>query len=100
MAGELPAKERVQVLRAAISYTLGGDQLGLDRLRDKYADKMSRGADAKAFAMITDPLKSSASAIGRLARDIADIDTLEAFIKAFRQRLDRTSGPQTTSAVK
>ena len=98
-AGELPQKARVQVLRAAISYTLGGDQLGVERLREKYASKMSRGADAKAFAMITDSLKTGASAIGKLARDIADIDTLEAFIKAFRQRLDRSGGPQTTSAV-
>ena len=98
--GELPAKARVQVLRAAISYTLGGDQLGVDRLRDKYGDQMARGTDAKAFAMITDPLKSNASAVGRLARDIADIDTLEAFIKAFRQRLDRSGGPQITSTVK
>ncbi len=99
MAGELPAKARMQILRAAISYTLGGDQLGVDRLRDKYAEKMARGTDAEAFAMITDPLKSNASAVGRLARDIADIDTLEAFIKAFGQRLERTGGPQTTSTL-
>ncbi len=97
--GELPAKARMQILRAAISYTLGGDQLGVGRLRDKYAEKMARGVDAEAFAMITDPLKSSASAVGRLARDIADIDTLEAFIKAFGQRLKQTSGPQITSTL-
>ncbi len=100
MPGELPAKARVQVLRAAISYTLGSDQLGVDRLRDKYGDKMARGIDAKAFAMITGPLRSNARAVGRLARDIADIDTLEAFIKAFGQRLDKTGGPQTTSTLK
>ena len=99
MPGELPAKARMQILRAAISYTLGGDQLGVGRLRDKYAEKMARGTDAEAFAMITDPLKSNASAVGRLARDIADIDTLEAFIKAFGQRLQQTGGPQTTSTL-
>jgi len=97
---ELASKERVQVLRAAISYTLGGDQLGLERLREKYGVKMAGGADAEAFAMITDPMKSNARAIGRMARDIADIDTLEAFIKAFRQRMVQTAGPQTTSATK
>ncbi len=99
MPGELPAKARMQILRAAISYTLGGDQLGVDRLRNKYAEKMARGTDAEAFAMITDPLKSSASAVGRLARDIADIDTLEAFIKAFGRRLEQTGSPQTTSTL-
>ena len=96
---ELSGKARLQVLRAAISYTLGGDHLGVRRLRDKYAKQMSSGRDSEAFAMITDPLKSNDQAIGRLARDIADIDTLEAFIKAFRQRLQKTGGPQTTSAV-
>ena len=99
MPGELPAKARMQILRAAISYTLGGDQLGVGRLRDKYAEKMARGTDAEAFAMITDPLKSNASAVGRLARDIADIDTLEAFIKTFGQRLEKSGGPQTTSTL-
>ncbi len=96
----LSSKERVQVLRAAISYTLGSDPLGLGRLREKYATKMAGGTDAEAFTLITDPLKSDARAIDRLARDIADIDTLEAFIKAFRQRLELTGGPQTTSAVR
>ena len=96
---KLTGKERVQVLRAAISYTLGGDQLGLERLREKYAAKMASGSDAAAFAMITDPLKSNASAVDRLARDIADINTLETFIKAFRQRFEQTNSPQTTSAV-
>ena len=94
----LGSKERVQVLRAAISYTLGDDQLGLARLREKYGAKMASGTDAAAFAMITDPMKSNARAVGRMARDIADIDTLEAFIKAFRQRLE-SAGPQTTSAM-
>ncbi len=97
---ELASKERVQILRAAISYTLGGDLLGLERLREKYGVEMASGVDAEAFAMITDPMKSNARAVGRMAREIADIDTLEAFIKAFRQRLVRSPGPQTTSAVK
>ncbi|MCP4936438.1 MAG: hypothetical protein GY927_20100 [bacterium] len=94
MPGELPAKARMQILRSAISYTLGGDQIGVGRLRDKYGEKMSRGVDAEAFAMIADPLESNASAVGHLARDIADINTLEAFIKAFGQRLKQTGDPQ------
>ena len=98
--GALSGKEQVQVLRAAISYALGSDQTGVERLREKYAKKMAGGADAEAFAMITDPVKSGARTIDRLARDIADIDTVEAFVKAFRQRLGRTGGPRTTSAVK
>ncbi len=95
----LSSKASGQVLRAAISYTLGGDRLGVGRLRDKYAAKMAKGADAKAFAMIINPLKTNAQAVDRLASDIADIDTLEGFVKAFRQRLKQTDSPLTTSAV-
>jgi tetratricopeptide (TPR) repeat protein len=97
-ANELTPEERNQVLRAAIAYTLGGDALGAQRIRDKFAAKMAGGSDAAAFAVITDPLQAKGDVITKMARDIADIDTLEAFVKAFRQRFDKTGGPQSTSA--
>src|SRR5690606_23503591 len=41
--------ERADILRAAIGYALGDDQIGTARLRERYSAKMAEGPDRRAF---------------------------------------------------
>ena len=79
---------RASVLRAAIAYTLAGDESALDRLRKGFAAKMGASADARAFAVVTQKLDTQGTAFRDMAGQIASIDTLEAFMKDFRRRYD------------
>ncbi len=90
--------ERFDVLRSAIAYALAGDQFSLDRVRKKFYEKMVKTRDAESFVIVTKPVKSQGVSFRELARDVAAIDTLDAFMKAFRARYDGKSKPAKTSA--
>ena len=76
--------QRSSAMRAAISYSLANDQLGLDRLRTKFFQKMSEGPDAQAFQVVTSPVADRGLEFRELARSIAAVDTLESFLEDFR----------------
>lgn len=84
----LDAEGRTQVLRAAISYALAKDQLGLDRFRTKFLAKMAESPDAHAFDVLTQPLTANATEFSELVRKVAAVDTLTAFLEAYRKRYD------------
>ncbi len=95
----LSPEARLDVLRAAISYALAGDQFGIDRIRQKYARLMAQTPDAEAFLVLTRPLGEKDGDFRRIAQQIAAIDTLEAFMKAFRKRYAAPPAPQATGAL-
>ena len=86
----LTDSERSDILRAAIGYVLGEDGLGLTRFRDKYAIKMSEGPDQRAFHVITAPVGIVGTEFREIARSIASIDSLEAFLRELRTRYPET----------
>ncbi|MGI9387787.1 MAG: tetratricopeptide repeat protein, partial [Methyloligellaceae bacterium] len=98
-AKELGDGERFDVLRAAISYSLGTDQFALDRLRKKFYPLMVKSPDAEAFILVTKPVKVKGRAFRTLAKQIASVDTLEAFMKKFRERYDGAFRPRKSSGV-
>jgi hypothetical protein len=83
--------ERFNVLRAAISYSLADDQFALDRLGKKFYPKLVKTKDAESFLLVTKPVKSQGVAFRNLAKEIAAIDTLDAFMKEFRASYKRTT---------
>ncbi len=92
--------QRQDVLRSAISYSLSQDAFALSRLRKKFYNKMVNSADASSFIVVTKPVKKNGEAYKRLAKDIAAIDTLDTFMKQYRDFYkdslsadDKTSGP-------
>ncbi len=87
-AKPLSGETRAVLLRAAIAYTLAGDETGLDRLRKGFATRMAASPDAQAFAVVTQRLDTQGTAFRDLAGQVAAIDTLEAFMKDFRHRYD------------
>lgn len=88
VADQLTKQERFYILRAAIAYSLADDQFALDRLRKKYYPKLVKTPDADAFLVVTKPIKEKDVAFRDLAKDIAAIDTLDAFIKDFKAGYD------------
>ncbi len=75
---------RLQVMRAAVAYSLAGDEDGLSRMRTKFGQAMSRSADAGAFAVVSDPIVEQGVAFRELASRIASIDTMERFVMSLK----------------
>jgi tetratricopeptide (TPR) repeat protein len=78
--------ERRDILRAAISYALADDTLGLQRFREKFGPMMAQGADRKAFDMATSPISNTRPEFQEVVKSIAGVDTLDQFIRDMRTR--------------
>ncbi len=87
------------MISAAISYSLANDQFALDRLRKKFYPHMVKSADAEAFILVTNPVEVKGTAFRTLAKEIASVDTLEAFMKKFRERYDSSFRPRKSSDI-
>jgi tetratricopeptide (TPR) repeat protein len=90
--------ERADIMRAAIGFALGEDAIGLMRFREKYGAKVGDGPDRRAFEVITAPILTNAAEFREVARAIAAVDTLDAFLRDLRARYPET-GAQPTAAA-
>ena len=84
----LSTQQRVDVLRAAISYVLSDDKIGLDRLRSRFEAKMAKTPDESAFKVVTRSINRDSISFRNLAKEIASIDTLETFLLEFRKTFE------------
>jgi hypothetical protein len=82
----LSDRDRRDVLRAAVAYSLGDEKLALDRLRAKFAAKMADSADARTFAFLTRPNIANTRPFRDIARTVTSADTLSDFLSEYRQR--------------
>ena len=98
-AGSLSDRERSDVLRSGIAYVLGGDRLGLDRLRSKYAARMADSVDARAFELVAAESGVRARDFKELARTVVSSDTLAAFLDTYRERYPETAGARSTKSL-
>jgi hypothetical protein len=78
--------ERFDVLRAAVGYSLGDDPIGLARFREKYAAKMADTPDRRAFDIVTAPVGNSGAEFVDVAKRVAGVDSLDAFLRDMRKR--------------
>jgi len=78
--------ERRHLLRAAIGYALVDDALGLDRLRGRWREAMKGTPDERSFDVVTAPIEARGVEYREIAKSIADRDTLDAFLKNYRER--------------
>ena len=85
-AAPLNDGERAEVLRMAVAYSLANNEGALDRLRERFAPKMKGTNDASAFAVLAAPIELHGIAFRDAARQIAQVDTLAAFMKDFGKR--------------
>jgi hypothetical protein len=86
VSGPLLAEERALIMRSAVGYSLGGNEAALDRLREHYAAKMNASPDAKAFAIVSESIDRQGVAFRDLAKQIASIDSLQAFMADFKKQ--------------
>lgn len=86
--GDKPLDEtqRFNVMRAAVAYSLADDAGGIGRLRVKFVPKMATSPDARGFDVVTEEISRQGVDFRELARDVASVDTLEAFMAGFRER--------------
>ncbi|HXJ03257.1 MAG TPA: hypothetical protein VNH44_18710 [Micropepsaceae bacterium] len=85
-SGALLPEERALIMRAAVAYSLGGNEAALDKLRGHYGDKMKTSPDAKAFAIVSENIDRQGVAFRDLAKQIASVDTLQAFMADFKKQ--------------
>ena len=78
--------ERADILRASIGYALGEETIGLARLREKYGAKFSDGSDRRAFEIVSAPIGTSGADFQTVAKKVASVDTLDAFLRDLRTR--------------
>jgi tetratricopeptide (TPR) repeat protein len=87
----LTEPERADVLRAAIGYALAEETIGLDRFGQKYRPRVGEGADKRAFEIVTAPFAASAPEFTQIAKAIAAVDTLDAFLRDIKARFPEAS---------
>lgn len=84
--------EQHDVLRAGLAFALADEKLGLARLKEKFAGKMTGAAEKEAFDQIT--LNPSPRAIGAASKILANLDSLGTFLKLYYARYPAASpGP-------
>ena len=69
-----------------MAYSLANDEASLDRIRDRYAAKMKATPDANLFAVLTADIDAHGLAFRNAAAQIAQVDTLQSFMKDFSKR--------------
>jgi hypothetical protein len=82
----LSQAERVQLLRAAVAYSLANDETSLGRIREHYVAKMRGTQDGNLFAGLSADSDQHGMAFRDAAARIASVDTLQAFMKDFSKR--------------
>ena len=96
----LNARERFDILRAAIGYALADEPIGLQRFREKYAAKMESGPDNHAFDVLTAPIGAASAEFRAVANRVASLDTLDAFLSDLRARYPNSGGMSQSDAGK
>jgi hypothetical protein len=87
-AAPLSDEERQTVLRAAIAYSLAGDEPALTRIRARFTAKMRDSGDGEAFAVLTQRIDTHGLAFREAAAKVASIDTLKSFMKNLQTKKD------------
>lgn len=82
----LTPEQRGEVLRAAVAYSLANDSASLQRIRDRYTPKMKASTDFSTFAVLAADIDAHGVAFRNAAAQIAQVDTLQNFMKDFSKR--------------
>ncbi len=83
--GNLSKLARDNIVKAAVGYVLGNDIIGLSRLRLKYGEAMATTPEWPLFSFVSSEVNSSSVQFSKLVREIANLDSMNAFLLAYRQ---------------
>jgi hypothetical protein len=91
---------RADILRAAVAFALADDRIGLSRLRAKFSDAMASGPEWPMFDYITAAIQPVAGPqFAQAAKAVAQLDTLDGFLKSYRQVYGENAGLTPSSAA-
>ncbi|RUT33120.1 hypothetical protein EMQ25_08335 [Arsenicitalea aurantiaca] len=92
---------RMNIVKAAVGYVLGNDRLGLQRLRQKFAERLVGTGEWAVFDFVTGDEAPQSAEFRKLVREISGLDTLNAFLTAYRELYPVASAmtPQTAVSV-
>jgi hypothetical protein len=76
----------MNVLRAAVAYSLANDEKSLERLRANFSPKMKVAPDGNLFAVLSAPIDMHGLAFRDAAGKIAGVDTLKGFMQDFQKK--------------
>mgnify|MGYP001482876662 CR=1 FL=1 len=82
----LDEQEQDEVLKAAVAYVLADDEIGRNRLREKFTAKMASSPRASLFAVLTGPIDRNGDEFRTIAANIAAIDGMRAFLTDYRKQ--------------
>ena len=76
---------RMSLIKAAVGYVLAGDDFGLSRLRAKFGEQMVASPEWPMFDFVTRDLSPTSVEFRKVAREVSGLDSLNAFLEAYRQ---------------
>ncbi|MDB5511979.1 MAG: repeat-containing protein [Enterovirga sp.] len=82
----LSERDRADVVRTAIAYTLGDERIGLDRLRTKFGRKMMDSPDAAKFELLMRPGAIATREFRALTLEATRADSLRLLLSDWRSR--------------
>ncbi len=82
---ELDQVGRMNVIKAAVGFVLANDTMGVSRLRSKFGDAMAQSAEWSIFNFVTSDITPTSAEFKKVARQVADLDSLNAFLTSYRQ---------------
>jgi hypothetical protein len=88
----LDKSARMQVIKAAVGFVLVNDRMGISRLRSKFSDALSNSAEWPVFDFVTSDISPTSDAFKKVAREVANLDSLNAFLSSYRQLYSGTDG--------
>ncbi|MBA5779296.1 hypothetical protein H2509_19370 [Stappia sp. F7233] len=81
----LSDRERADILKAAIGYSLAGDQFSLDRLRTKFTPKMADSPDSKAFEVVSRSIDERGVEFTSVLNSLGRVDSLDIFLAEYQR---------------
>jgi hypothetical protein len=84
-APQMTQEARLNIIKAAVGYVLSNDQLGISRLRSKFSNQMAQSAEWPLFDYVTQEIAPTSTEFKVVAQQVAAIDSLDAFIKSYRE---------------
>jgi hypothetical protein len=81
----LTRADRSGLLKAAVGFVLASDAMGLSRLRSKFSGPMSNSAEWPMFEYVTRDVEAQSDEFKAIAREVAAIDALDAFLTSYRE---------------
>jgi hypothetical protein len=83
---QMTRDQRMSIIKAAVGLVLANDRIGLSRLRSKFGEEMANSAEWPMFEFVTRDIVPRTVEFKKVAREVSGIDSLEAFLDAYRER--------------